>query len=105
MSNSENSRKFMPCSDSTMQLIGFSTGALAYGDWLQGVSLVRELRLPAIELSALRFAELEPLLCNLEKFEANEFDYVSIHAPSSMSAEQEIAAATWLEQHLHETQW
>ena len=48
-----------------MRPIGFSTGALAYGDFRRGLDIVRENQLPVVELSALREPELEPLVASL----------------------------------------
>ncbi len=46
--------------------IGFSTGALAYGDFEIGVRLLRERGVLAVELSALRDKELPPLVAALD---------------------------------------
>jgi hypothetical protein len=43
----------------------------------------------AVELSALRLAELGPLLDALPGLDLSGFDYVSVHAPSRFSAEEE----------------
>lgn len=42
-----------------------------------------------IELSALRFDELEPLVSQLDRINLDSFHYVSFHAPSSFEPEQE----------------
>src|SRR5690349_21163634 len=55
---------------------GFSTGALAFADFRRGLALVRDHRLPAIELSALRVAELAPLLGALDELELDSFRYI-----------------------------
>ena len=67
-----------------MHTIGFSTGALAKGDFLAGVSIAQRLELSAIELSALRDSELEPLLHSIDALPLNSFRYVSVHAPSNL---------------------
>ncbi len=76
-----------------MRPIGFSTGALAYADFRQGLSMVSKKRLAAIELSALRQNELVPLLDALPSLELSMFEYVSIHAPSQFEPAWE--AASW----------
>jgi len=62
--------------------IGFSTGALAQGDFRRALVLLREHRINVVELSALRIGELAPLLSALPDLELQDFQYVSIHAPS-----------------------
>ena len=42
-----------------------------------------------VELSALRFDELEPLVNGLDELPLDRFDYVSFHAPSSFARAQE----------------
>lgn len=76
-----------------MRVIGFSTGALAYADFRQGLSIVSKKRLAAIELSALRQNELVPMLDALPSLELSMFEYVSIHAPSQFEPAWE--AASW----------
>jgi hypothetical protein len=69
-----------------MRPIGFSTGALAKGDSRRGVELQRPYaRLRALELSALRDDELEPLIAGIESLELGHVDYVSVHAPSKLA--------------------
>ena len=65
--------------------IGFSTGALAFGDFDAGVRLLRERQVPAVELSALRDKELPPLVAALDRLPLADFSYISFHAPSSLS--------------------
>ncbi len=75
------------------RLVGFSTGALAPGDVPSALSLLRALsaagRARAVELSALRLSELDPLLAALPGLDLSGFDYVSVHAPSRFSAAEE----------------
>ena len=83
--------------------IGFSTGALAGGDVRRALAALGQVpagaALRAVELSALREAELGPLLAALPELEAAgalaPFAHVSLHAPSAMarSREAEHAAA------------
>jgi hypothetical protein len=46
----------------------------------------------AIELSALRQPELLPMLGSLNRLDLRPFAYVSVHAPSKMSREEEVEA-------------
>jgi hypothetical protein len=79
-----------------MRLIGFSTGALAYSDFNAGLMMLQELKVRAVELSALRFPEWIPLYSALDALDLSSFDYVSIHLPSSMTREEEVLVATSL---------
>ena len=68
-----------------MRPIGFSTGALAKGDWALGLDLSRVYpRIRAVALSALREAELLPLVDAARSLDLSHFDYVSFHAPSKL---------------------
>ena len=64
--------------------IGFSTGSLALGDVREGLRMVMESDANAIELSALREEELEPLINGLDDLDLSNFSYISIHAPSRL---------------------
>ncbi|HEX2833198.1 MAG TPA: hypothetical protein VHW00_09295 [Thermoanaerobaculia bacterium] len=78
-----------------MRPIGFSTGALAKGDFRHGVALQhREERIQAIELSALRDHELPLLVDAVPALELRRFPYVSVHAPSRLQtlAEEDVFA-------------
>jgi hypothetical protein len=68
-----------------MALIGFSTGALALQDFERGLDLVRKHNLKAVELSALREPELKPLIASLSSLDLADFNYISVHAPSSVT--------------------
>jgi sugar phosphate isomerase/epimerase len=72
-----------------MRQIGFSTGALAYSDFRKALALLRSTDMDAVELSALREEELEPLAEAVDTLDLTQFDYVSIHAPSFFKREQE----------------
>jgi hypothetical protein len=63
---------------------GFSTGSVASDDVRRGLQIATHRRAKAIELSALREDELDPLLELLSELEAElqSFEYVSFHAPS-----------------------
>ncbi len=71
------------------RLIGFSTGALAKGDFRRALALLRDRRIAAVELSALRVEELAPLLGALPSLELQDFRFVSFHAPSRFGQERE----------------
>jgi hypothetical protein len=64
-----------------MRSFGFSTGALAKGNFQEGIDLQKG-RVKAIELSALRESELEDLIEALPSLDLDDFEYVSFHAPS-----------------------
>jgi hypothetical protein len=69
-----------------MRPLGFSTGALAKGDFRTGVAMQRtKPALRAIELSALRDHELRPLVSALNQLDLSQFTYKSIHAPSKIT--------------------
>lgn len=68
-----------------MRPLGFSTGALAKGDFQRGLALQRGVqRIRAVELSALRDYELAPLVAAARSLDLAGFDYVSVHAPSKL---------------------
>jgi hypothetical protein len=69
-----------------MRTIGFSTGALARGDYERGLQLQRRPGVNAVELSALRETELGGLLAAIPHLDLNQFEYVSFHAPSGIIA-------------------
>jgi len=50
----------------------------------------------AVEISALRFDELEPTVRDLERLKLDRFRKVSFHAPSSFQSDQEEAVLGWL---------
>jgi hypothetical protein len=65
--------------------IGFSTGSLALGDFMEGIRLSQWVNAPVIELSALREEELFPLVQQIPTIDFASFRYISIHAPSKLS--------------------
>jgi hypothetical protein len=68
-----------------MRPIGFSTGALAKGDFARGVDLQRGVTgISAIELSALRDHELPLLAAAIPSLDLQPFDCLSVHAPSRL---------------------
>jgi hypothetical protein len=72
-----------------MRPIGFSTGALAYADFREALAILRGTGVEVLELSALREAELDPLLAALGSLDLSQFRYISLHAPSSFCREAE----------------
>ncbi len=64
--------------------IGFSTGSIALDDFRSALEVATHLHAKAVELSALREDELDPLLESLDRLENSlvSFEYVSFHAPS-----------------------
>lgn len=77
-----------------MRLIGWSTGALARGDFRKGVAEAIQEGVPAIELSALRAHELPALLAWLPTADLT-FRHVSLHAPGRVEtgAEADVVAS------------
>jgi hypothetical protein len=75
-----------------MKPIGFSTGALAKGDFALALSMQRGLsRINAVELSALRDHELQTLVNAIASIDLHAFTYVSFHAPSKLHTLNEEA--------------
>ena len=79
-----------------MRHIGFSTGALAFGDFSTALRMLRNKRCDAVELSALREAELAPLIDALDTLDLAQFKTVSFHAPSKMQPQYEAHAVELL---------
>jgi hypothetical protein len=73
-----------------MRPIGFSTGALALSDFRLALKELQGQPIDSIELSALRYRELRPLLSALGTLTLTAYKYISIHAPSSFDADQEL---------------
>lgn len=68
-----------------MRPIGFSTGALAKGDFAHGLNVQRDVAgIDAVELSALRDHELPTLVDAIASLDLDSFAYVSFHAPSKL---------------------
>ena len=79
-----------------MQLIGYSTGALAYENFRRGVEVLRKKPVHALELSSLREAELRPLLDGIDELDLSQFSYISFHAPSAFPPQREEQIVQWL---------
>ncbi|HET9212833.1 MAG TPA: hypothetical protein VFR03_20675 [Thermoanaerobaculia bacterium] len=73
-----------------MRPLGFSTGALAKGNFQAGLEIQRRLGVTAIELSALRGDELLPLMDALPKLDLQGFSHISLHAPSKLGGLDEL---------------
>lgn len=81
-----------------MAFFGFSTGALALGDFRRALSMMRgKAGIEAVELSALREDELPPLVEALDSLDLGRFKYVSVHAPSRLQRVSERAVVDCLE--------
>jgi hypothetical protein len=72
-----------------MAFIGFSTGALMLGNFQEALHLMEGTSTTAVELSALRLSELPALIGSLPELKLKQFDYLSVHAPSRFSADEE----------------
>jgi hypothetical protein len=71
------------------RMIGFSTGAVAKSDFHGALAALRQHQIHAVELSALRFAELPPLCEAIRDLDLADFAFVSIHAPSKFAEHEE----------------
>jgi hypothetical protein len=80
-----------------MTIIGFSTGALARGDYRHALDMLADKDVNAVELSALRQEELEPLIEDLDNLNLQKFRYVAFHAPSSLEPSFEVSTIALLE--------
>lgn len=69
--------------------VGFSTGALAYGDFKRALDMIRPYPIRAVELSALRQPELSPLAAAAATLQLSQFNYVAVHAPSQIDTSSE----------------
>ena len=77
--------------------IGFSTGAVARGDFRLALEMLEPHKLYAIELSALREHELRPLLDAIDSVDLTAYRYISFHAPSQFSTAAEPRVVERLE--------
>jgi hypothetical protein len=76
-----------------MAPIGFSTGALARGDFRRGLAMLEGEKADAVELSALRARELGQLLAALTNHLGElrtRFKHVSLHAPTDCADEASL---------------
>ncbi|ABF43619.1 hypothetical protein Acid345_4619 [Candidatus Koribacter versatilis Ellin345] len=74
-----------------MRLIGFSTGAIALSDVDLALRILSTSKSTAIEVSALRESELDPLIRRLDTIrpQLEKYKHVSFHAPSAIRRDQE----------------
>ncbi len=72
-----------------MSYFGYSTGAIALGDFTRALDLLAAFSFEAIELSALRIGEVEPLVAAIPRLDLSRYSYVSFHAPSSFNESDE----------------
>ena len=79
-----------------MRNIGFSTGAVARGDYRAALALLRREGVRTVELSALRRTELSALVDDLPKLDLTSFSFVSFHAPSRFELADECVVAARL---------
>jgi hypothetical protein len=84
-----------------MRRIGFSTGAVARGDFRRALDLLRGQAIDVVELSALRMSELEPLLSAIPHLDLRYFSFISVHAPSWFTIESE----QWVVDQLNSISW
>ncbi len=73
-----------------MTRVGISTGALARGDFRTAWAHIERFRLPAVEFSALREAELDPLTSWLLEQDFGTGPRISVHAPSRRVSLSEV---------------
>ena|SRR5579862_945996 len=71
------------------RMIGFSTGALAFGDYERALRILAAFQINCVELSALRQSELSPLIRAIGEMDLTGLKYVSIHAPSTIAPGEE----------------
>lgn len=72
-----------------MNPIGFSTGAIAKGEFEEAYKLSGETDATAIELSALRETEMTPLAQFAKSTDLSKYEHVSFHAPSKFNPDAE----------------
>ena len=73
-----------------MNSIGYSTGALALGDWSKALNILQYTSGTAVELSALREGELLPLINSLPSINLDKYSSISFHAPSKSFTFEEL---------------
>jgi hypothetical protein len=79
-----------------MRDIGFSTGALALGNFRAALEMLEEHSCQVVELSALRENELPELMGALAELDLDRYRYVSVHAPSRLRTVRETEVARLL---------
>lgn len=79
-----------------MRPIGFSTGALAFGNFQAALDELRDSDTKAIELSALRDYEVASLMQAFPSLDLADYTYVSVHGPSAFKSLPEVKVAALL---------
>lgn len=79
-----------------MRRIGFSSGAVAKGDFVRALDDLRDAHFECVELSALRSSELPPLIAALANTDLSAYSYISVHAPSVFEENDEAWIAEML---------
>lgn len=79
-----------------MRRVGFSTGALAKGDFREALRMLKPHHLSCIELSALRMDEVCSLVEALPSLDLAGYGHVSFHAPSRFEVHEEARLAELL---------
>jgi hypothetical protein len=87
-----------------MRRIGFSTGALALGDFRRALDMLKGKPVDAVELSALRVHELPDLVAAFGALDLSQYSYVSVHAPSRFTEDEEPEVVNQLKMFL-EKEW
>lgn len=72
-----------------MRYFGYSTGAIAKGDIAAALACLVKTPAEAVEFSALRIEELQPILEYLAHQEVSHFQYCSFHVPSRFDPDEE----------------
>jgi sugar phosphate isomerase/epimerase len=72
-----------------MRRFGFSTGAVALGNFARAYRLLKKIPTEAIELSALRPHELAPLIKFAEEADLSRYSFISVHAPTGFEPWEE----------------
>ena len=80
-----------------MRTVGFSTGALARGDYRHALEMLSDKPVTAVELSALRQDELRLLVEDLDNLNLHRFSCLAFHAPSLIDPSFELPAIKLLE--------
>jgi sugar phosphate isomerase/epimerase len=80
-----------------MPYVGFSTGALSLRNFTEALRLMEGTSMTAVELSALRLPELPILAGVAPTLHLEQFGYVSFHAPSRFSADEEDSVISLLD--------
>ncbi|TGU74809.1 hypothetical protein E4633_04940 [Geomonas terrae] len=72
-----------------MRAIGFSTGSLTLGDFKRALTWLDKSSATAVELSALRRHELDPMVISMNSLNLSKYSFVSVHAPSNFHKDDE----------------